>query len=66
MWPLQLCGGIFYIDGQPVTQVSDSDYASGEVGFYLETFDETMAHVHYDKLTIREVEPLATGLSQVN
>jgi serine/threonine-protein kinase len=58
---------IFYINGKPVTQVTDGDYASGEVGFYLETFDESMAHIHYDKLTIREVEPLAAaGISPAN
>jgi formylglycine-generating enzyme required for sulfatase activity len=47
---------IFHINGQPVIQVSDADYAGGEVGFFVETFDETLAHIHYDALTIREVE----------
>jgi serine/threonine-protein kinase len=46
----------FYIDGQVVKQVSDSDYASGEVGFVVETLDETLAHIHYAGLVIRQVE----------
>ncbi len=47
---------IFHINGQPVIQVSDADYTGGEVGFFVETFDETLAHIHYDALTIREVQ----------
>lgn len=47
---------ILHINGQPVAQVSDSGYAGGEVGFMVETFDETLAHVHYEQLTLREVE----------
>lgn len=47
---------VFRVNGQPITQVTDGDYKSGEVGFYVETFDETLAHVHYESLTIREVE----------
>jgi hypothetical protein len=44
---------LFAINGQEVAEVSDSDYQSGEVGFFVETLDETLAHVHYDSLTIR-------------
>ncbi|MFN8457216.1 MAG: SUMF1/EgtB/PvdO family nonheme iron enzyme, partial [Anaerolineae bacterium] len=47
---------ILHINDQPVGQVSDSGYASGEVGFMVETFDETLAHVHYEQLIVREVE----------
>lgn len=46
----------FHINGQFVDQVRDVDYATGEVGFFVENFDETLAHIHYDSLTIREVE----------
>jgi len=46
----------FQINGQSVAEVSDSDYASGEVGFFVETYDESLAHVHYDSLTIQGVE----------
>jgi formylglycine-generating enzyme required for sulfatase activity/tRNA A-37 threonylcarbamoyl transferase component Bud32 len=45
----------FYINGQNVTQVSDSDYASGDVGFIVETFDESLVHIHYASLTVEEV-----------
>jgi outer membrane biosynthesis protein TonB len=44
------------VNGDVVAQVSDADYASGETGFYVETLDETLAHIHYDVLTIRELE----------
>ena len=47
---------VFYINGQAVASVNDADYANGEVGFYVETLDETLAHVHYDSLTIWEAE----------
>ncbi len=47
---------VFSINGQQVTRVSDPDYASGEVGFFVEMFDETLAHIHYDALVIRELE----------
>ena len=38
---------------QIVTQLSDPSYASGEIGFFVQTFDETLAHIHFDSLTIR-------------
>ena len=46
----------FHINGQSVSLVNDADYTSGEVGFYVETFDSTQAHIHYDLLTIWEVQ----------
>jgi formylglycine-generating enzyme required for sulfatase activity len=55
----------FYINGQNVTQVSDSDYANGDVGFIVETFDESLVHIHYASLTIEEVAAHPEGfLSQ--
>ena len=44
---------VFHINGQIVTQLSDPSYASGEIGFFVQTFDETLAHIHFDSLTIR-------------
>jgi serine/threonine-protein kinase len=46
----------FQINGQTVAEVSDPDYTSGDVGFFVETFDESLAHIHYDSLTIQEIE----------
>ena len=43
----------FFVNGQPVSQINDPDYTSGEVGFYVETFDSPKAHIHYDNLIIR-------------
>jgi formylglycine-generating enzyme required for sulfatase activity len=51
----------FQINGQPVAEISDADYTSGQIGFFVETFDETLAHIHYDELTIRQVEGGAAG-----
>ncbi len=56
---------IFHINNEPVSQISDAEYASGEVGFFVETFDETLAHVHYDTLTIRQAEIEPVQLSNV-
>jgi predicted DNA-binding protein (MmcQ/YjbR family) len=47
----------FHLNDQFITQVSDGDYDSGEVGFFVETFDSPKAHIHYDFLSIRGVEP---------
>jgi Bacterial SH3 domain len=47
---------LFHINDQLVGQVTDSDYASGEIGFYVESFDSTNTHIHFDTLTIRNVE----------
>ncbi|HSH13899.1 MAG TPA: SUMF1/EgtB/PvdO family nonheme iron enzyme, partial [Desulfurivibrionaceae bacterium] len=46
----------FFINGELVSQVSDNSYASGQIGFYVETFDESRAHVHYDALSISELQ----------
>ena len=46
----------FRINGKVVAQVSDSDYTTGEVGFYTQTLDAASLHIHYDSLSIRKVE----------
>jgi hypothetical protein len=45
-----------HINDQLIDQVSDPDYAEGEVGLYVQTSDSPRAHVHFDELTIREVD----------
>src|SRR6266498_3727984 len=47
---------LFHINDKLVGQVTDSDYTSGEVGFYVESFDSPNTHVHFDTLTIRKFE----------
>jgi hypothetical protein len=44
----------FHINGRLVSRVKDADYVSGEVGFFVQTFDSPRAHLHYDSLVIRE------------
>src|SRR5688572_11033968 len=46
----------FHINNRLVGQVTDPDYASGEVGFYVESFDSPNTHIHFNTLTIRDVE----------
>jgi hypothetical protein len=46
----------FHINDQTVGQVRDADYAGGEVGFYVETFDSPRVHAHYGTITVREAE----------
>jgi uncharacterized protein YraI len=46
----------FSINDHPVSQFTDSDYATGEVGLYVQTLDVTNAHVHFDELTISPFE----------
>ncbi len=45
----------FFIDGRIITTFTDNSYSNGDFGFYVETFDETRAHVHYDALTVLEL-----------
>jgi Bacterial SH3 domain len=47
---------LFHINDQLVGQVTDPDYASGEIGFYVESFDSPNTHIHFDTFTIRDVE----------
>ena len=44
---------VFFINGHDVAHISDADYATGDVGFFVETLDEPLVHVHYDSLIIR-------------
>ena len=45
----------FSINGRLVSQLSDTDLPQGDIGFMVQTFDESRAHIHYDRLTLREV-----------
>src|SRR5919108_4950779 len=47
---------MFYINDQFVGQASDPDYSTGEIGFYVETFDSANTHIHFDTLVIRNLE----------
>ncbi len=60
-----------HINGRLVAQVSDKDYASGEVGFYVQTYDSQQVHIHFDDLAIFafsapalcKVQPAKTGMN---
>jgi hypothetical protein len=47
---------IFHINDEVVSQISDPDYASGEIGFYVESFDSANTHIHFDNLLIRKLD----------
>ncbi|RMG92654.1 MAG: hypothetical protein D6706_16480, partial [Chloroflexi bacterium] len=47
---------VFYVNSQPVVHIQDDSYPSGQLGFLVETADESRAHIHYDTLTIRPAE----------
>ncbi len=52
----------FSINGKSETEVDDPDYTSGDVGFIVESFDESLVHIHYASLTVKE---LASHQAQV-
>ena len=46
----------FYINNRLVSQVTDEEYAVGEIGLFVQTFDATHTHIHFDELTVRSFE----------
>src|SRR5258708_28189142 len=48
----------FYINDKLVGQLTDQDYAKGEVGLYVQTFDATNVHIHFDTLSVLKLEAL--------
>lgn len=57
---------LFHVNGNVVADLQDGDYTSGELGFFVQTFDSPRAHIHYDSLSIREVDapaPLCTVIT---
>ena len=56
---------LFHINDQLIAQASDPDYASGEIGFYVESFDSLSTHIHFDALTIRDIQ-LSLRCSVIN
>ncbi len=52
------------INDQLVGQVTDADYASGEVGFFVQTFDATNVHVHFDSIAVSDfIAPLVCNVN---
>ena len=50
----------FYINGRLVGEVSDSDYASGEVGLFVEALDSSEVSVRFNSITLwNSLEPQA-------
>jgi serine/threonine protein kinase/formylglycine-generating enzyme required for sulfatase activity len=47
----------FIINGTKVTTVSGLPAGPGDTGFFVETQDETLAHIHFDSITVTGVQP---------
>jgi hypothetical protein len=47
----------FSINDQLVSQVTDADFATGDVGFFVQTIDATNTHIHIEELTISDFKP---------
>jgi hypothetical protein len=58
-------GSTFYlhINGRLVGQVTDPDYTNGEVGFFVQSFDSSQTHIHFDELTVWNFE--APGMCNI-
>ena len=53
-----------HINDQLVGQVTDADYVSGEVGFFVQTFDATNIHIHFDSIAVSEFDaPLVCNVN---
>jgi len=56
-----------HLNDQTVGQFSDADYASGEAGFFVQTFDATAVHVHFDSMTVSDyLAPLACTVNALS
>ncbi len=56
----------FYINGELITQLTDSSYSNGEIGFFVQTLDEERAHVHYDDFLAQKIPALPeTAVAQI-
>src|SRR5687768_10218747 len=59
-------GSIFllFINGRFVDWISDPDYASGEVGLFVETIDSSDAIIDFDSIIIWDVPPAGLNPNQ--
>ena len=48
----------FYINGRFIDWISDSDFASGEVGLFIESMDSPDALIRFDSLILWDVPPV--------
>ncbi len=45
----------FHINDNVVAELEDDEYNTGEIGFFVQTFASERVHIHYDTMSIREV-----------
>ena len=54
----------FFANGRILTTLTDDSYSSGDFGFIVETFDETRAHIHYDSLSVLELDEVIAPIDE--
>lgn len=55
----------FFINGELVSQVYDAEFPSGNLGFVVQTLDETYAHIHFDRIFVRQLPRNATPVAEI-
>ncbi len=55
----------FSINGRLVSRVYDAAYRDGNVGFIVQTRDETYAHIHFDRIFLWQLPVNAVPISEV-
>ena len=54
-----------FINGRLVGRVYDADYRDGNVGFIVQTEDETYAHSHFDRVFVWRLPPNAVPVTEI-
>jgi hypothetical protein len=54
-----------FINGRLVDRVYDNSYRDGNIGFFVETYDETYAHTHFDRVNVWRLPAHATPVDQI-
>jgi hypothetical protein len=54
-----------FVNGRLVGRVYDDDYRDGNVGFIVQTEDETYAHSHFDRVFVWRLPPNAIPVTEI-
>jgi formylglycine-generating enzyme required for sulfatase activity len=54
-----------FVNGRLVGRVYDDSYRDGNMGFFVETYDETYAHTHFDRVFVWRLPASATPVSEI-
>ncbi|MGH2621976.1 MAG: LysM peptidoglycan-binding domain-containing protein, partial [Anaerolineales bacterium] len=56
---------VLFINGRLVGRVYDDEYRDGNVGFVVQTVDETYAHSHFDRVFVWRLPPNAVPVTEI-